>query len=566
MNKPYCLFESLSRDKENKDSFLFDDFLDVLVFRCGDDPVSFFRKAESYIQKGYWLAGYFNYEFGYFLDEALAKLRTKEKIPLAWLGVSKKPKAIQIKNNPPYRVSGIRPNIAEQMYAGKIKKIKGYLAQGLTYQVNYTFKLKFDFAGSPQGLYRDLCLAQPTSYAALINTGQRDVISLSPELFFRTRKNRITVRPMKGTASSSRGLRSKKNLAENLMIVDLLRNDLGRISEKVRVPRLFSVEKYRTLNQMTSTIKARLSRDINLKDFFTALYPSGSVTGAPKIKTMELIKSLEKEPRGVYTGAIGYLSKERSCFNVAIRTLEIKNGNGQIGIGGGIVYDSKPESEYQEALLKAKFFTGLGQPSLIETILLKDKKYYLLDLHLRRLAKSAKEFSYDLNLKALKTKLKNSITAGKFKVKAVLSPKGKIRVEKELLVSAKMPVKITLSSGRIDPANPWLYHKTTQRDFYDRQLKAARKRGFFEVIFLNKKNQVSEGAISNIFIKKGKTLYTPPLKCGLLAGVLRQDLLSRGKVKERVLYLKDLYSADKIYIGNSVRGLLEARLADKIET
>lgn len=567
MNSAYCLFESLTQDKENKDSFLFDDFVDILVFRCGDDPDLFFRKVESYFRKGYWLAGYFSYEFGYYLDEALAKLKTKSKVPLVWLGVSKKPKLFRplLKVDLPYQITGLKPNITKKEYAAKIKKIKDYLSQGLTYQVNYTFKLKFDFAGFSQGLYQDLCQSQPTSYAALINTGQSNVISLSPELFFRIDKDKITVRPMKGTAPCGGTLKSKKILAENLMIVDLLRNDLGRISKNVKVPRLFNIEKYRTLLQMTSTVQAQLNKNLKLKDFFTALHPSGSVTGAPKIKTMELIKSLEKEPRGVYTGAIGYLSKEKSCFNVAIRTIEIKKGKGQMGIGGGIVYDSKPESEYREALLKARFFSNLKQPSLIETILLKGRKYFLLDLHLKRLAKSAGYFSFDLDLSLLKKELRKQVSAGEFKIRVLLGPDGKIKIKKTSLEEVRLPIKVGLSSQRIDSVDPWLYHKTTQRSFYDQELKAARKQGFFEVIFLNRQGQLSEGAISNIFIQKGKMLYTPPIKCGLLAGVLRQDLLNRGKAKEKILYPQDLFVADKVYVGNSIRGLLEARFTDRIK-
>lgn len=382
---PFVFLDTVNQDKENHQSFWFSQFDNILQFYAGDNIAVFFSKLENYLNRGYWLAGYFTYEFGYFLDPALFFLRKKFNFPLAWLGVCREP-LIQIKNkikiplkptdtlarlaSNGVNIKNIKANVTQRDYCQNIEKIKQYLEQGLTYQVNYTFKLKFDFSGDIFNLYQRLKRKQPTAYSAFINTGKNSFLSLSPELFFRKYRNNIYVRPMKGTIT--RGLdkiHDKKNIsefkkctktkAENLMIVDLLRNDLGKIAKRVRTTKLFSVEKYNTLCQMTSTIKASLNPQVTTKDIIAALFPSGSVTGAPKIKTMQLIAGLEKEPRGIYTGAIGYIAPNRDmCFNVAIRTLVLSKGKGELGIGGGIVYDSHDNHEYQEALLKAKFFTN----------------------------------------------------------------------------------------------------------------------------------------------------------------------------------------------------------------
>ena len=475
-----------------------------------------------------------------------------------------------------YEIKNIRPNISQREYAEKIKKIKGYLEQGLTYQVNFTFKEKFDFKGDVIDLYLDLRKSQPTPYSALIDTNEEKILSLSPELFFRIDKNKIIARPMKGTikrgetekedSQSKTNLKeSKKVRAENLMIVDLVRNDLGRISKLVRAPKLFNIEKHPTLYQMTSTVEGKLKKNLSLKEVFSSLFPCGSVTGAPKIKTMQIIKKLEKEPRGIYTGAIGYISpKAKCCFSVAIRTVRIKKNKGELGIGGGIVYDSKAKAEYEEALLKGKFFKdGLEKVGLIESILWdKDKGYFLLDLHLKRLEKSAKSFSYSCKEKEIKKKLKEIVKNENrnLKVRLILDSEGSINIKKEPIKKIKTSVKIRMSSKRVNSKDKFLYHKTTKRAFYDQERKKGLAKGYFETIFLNEKGQLTEGTISNIFVLKNKKLYTPPLKSGLPPGVLREHLIREGKVKEKMLYLKDLKGADKVYVGNSVRGLVETLL------
>ena len=582
LKAPYIFLETANSNLENNTSFLFVNFKEILTFKSSDSLNSFFRRLENYSKKGYWLAGYFSYEFGYFLEKAHCHLKGKSKTSLAWIGVCKKPIEIRRKSNFPllskssYKIKNIRPNISQREYDKKIQRIKHYLEQGLTYQINFTFKEKFDFCGNILDLYLDLRRIQPTPYSSLIDTGKEKILSLSPELFFRINKGKIIARPMKGT--TKRGVTdkedskvkadlrtSKKIRAENLMIVDLLRNDLGRISKLVRAPKLFNIEKHRTLYQMTSTVEGKLRKNLRLKEIFSSLFPCGSVTGAPKIKTIELISKLEKEPRGIYTGAIGYVSPEgKSCFNVAIRTIYLKNNKGELGIGGGIIYDSKAKAEYEEALLKAKFFRdSLIRAGLIESILWDRKKgYYLLDLHLKRLKKSSRHFFIPYKEKEIKKKLEK-IFAKEFKnlkIRLVLRADGKIVIEKETIKKIKTPVKIRISSKRINSKDAFLYHKTTKRVFYDRERKEGLGKGYFETIFLNERNELTEGTITSLFILKNKKLYTPSSQSGLLPGILREHFLKQGKAKEKILYLKDIKEADKIYVGNSVRGLIRAEL------
>ncbi|MFA6282248.1 MAG: chorismate-binding protein, partial [Candidatus Omnitrophota bacterium] len=434
----------------------------------------------------------------------------------------------------------------------------------------------FNFFGDALGFYLSLKQSQPTAYAALINTGSDFIVSLSPELFFKKTGNTIITRPMKG--SFKRGLTQeedegniktlgtdKKNQAENLMIVDLLRNDLGRIAKRVWVPELFNIEKYRTIHQMTSTVSARTKDNVKMKDIFSALFPSGSVTGAPKIKTMGIINELEKESRGVYTGAIGYISpKKTACFNVAIRTVHLKGNKGEMGIGGGIVYDSSSVKEYEEALLKAKFLTkNFPDFSLIETILFHAPYgYFLLPEHLERLKTSCAYFSIAADFKKLEKDLDALAKKEKeFKVRVLVDLSGKINIEKSPVVKPNYPLKVIISSKKIDPENIFLYHKTTERKTYEVERNKALEEGFFEAIFLNKKGQVTEGAISNVFVFKKGIFSTPPVKCGLLNGVLRQYLLKTSVVREKILYLRDLLAADEVYIGNSVRGLVKVQIA-----
>lgn len=586
---PYVLLDACGQTKKESTSYFFCDFERILTFKSSDDPFEFFHKLQNCLDKGYWLSGYITYEMGYYLEPALSYLRKDYDFNLAWFGLARRPMSLgrDIFNSPRKAASKagtikkVKANIAESEYAQAIKKIKGYLEEGDTYQVNFTFKLKFDYEHHPWQLYQQLRKAQPTAYSAFINTGSEYILSHSPELFFKREGNSIITRPMKGTIA--RGLtwesdiaaqnllkENTKTLAENIMIVDLLRNDLGRVSSRVWVSKLFEVERHPTLHQMTSTIQAKLKNNVSWKELFDSLFPSGSVTGAPKIRTMQIIGELEKEPRNIYTGAIGFLSpQKRACFNVAIRTILIKNKKGEMGLGGGIVCDSVAADEYKEALLKGSFLLnntyGFG---LIETMRFeRGKGFYLLDLHLSRLEKSCKYFSIPFNRKKIIACLKKAVVSktGLQKIKMLVDSLGKVSVEVSDLENLAAEVKVVVSEKKVSKDNIYLYHKTTQRHLYEQEYAWAKNQGCFEVIFLNKEQQLTEGSFTNIFIEKKGKWYTPSLNCGLLPGTLRQQLLQERKVFEKELYLQDLFAADAIYIGNSVRGLLRARLVGDFE-
>jgi para-aminobenzoate synthetase/4-amino-4-deoxychorismate lyase len=584
-DKPFILLEAAREEKEEQQTFLFDRFEEIIHLYPGDSIGDFFRKIESYLDKGYWVAGYFTYEFGYFFEPELFK-HFDHKEPLAWVGVCKNPKTYKAQkvkyaqnNKHFYEIKNIHPNIDGKEYSAGIKKIKKHLGEGNTYQVNYTFKMKFDFKGDPLGMYLDLRRVQPTSYLGLINIGQEKILSFSPELFFKIDKGKITSKPMKGTLSRGASLEKEKEgiekfkknekiRAENIMIVDLLRNDIGRISKKVDTESLFNIEKHNTLYQMTSTINGKLRKKISMCDIFAALFPCGSVTGAPKIRTMQITQELEKEPRGIYTGAIGYISPERkACFNVAIRTAVIRGNQGELGVGGGIVYDSDEQEEYKEALLKAKFLIQGDIPfSLIETIKWdKNKGYVFLKEHLRRLQSSCQYFSIPLNIQNLRNSLSKYEKGFKedTRVRVLIDKDAEIVIEHQPLLTIKTPHKIMISSKRVDKNNIFLYHKTTQRNLYESELEKARNKGFLEVIFLNQNGEITEGSFTNIFIEKNGQLFTPPIRSGLLNGIYRQHLLQQHIAQERVMTINDLKIANKIYVCNSLRGLIEVEFTGK---
>ncbi|MFH1094546.1 MAG: aminodeoxychorismate synthase component I [Candidatus Omnitrophota bacterium] len=599
----FVFLDSSLSDQENRQSLLF--INPHKVFSCYkiSGIRSCLRKMQQEKEKGNYLAGFLSYEAGYAFHQ---KLQTEKKynFPLIWMGVFKKPVVYNHVNgsflNAPFKLQSIQRkierkscklsnfklSITKKDYLKNIKRIKELIAAGDTYQVNYTTKLKFDFKGSDFALYQKLRKNQQVGYGALIKSRQFSILSLSPELFFRQTKKHICVRPMKGTMT--RGINAQddikirkflshdpKNRAENIMIVDLLRNDLGKISQtsSVRTTRLFHVETYKTLLQMTSTVESELKKGISLYDLFSSLHPSGSVTGAPKIHTMEIIKQLEPEDRKIYTGCIGYISPENTAaFNVAIRTILLKGTKGEMGVGGGITYSSCPESEWAECKLKAKFIRQSAF-QLIETMRASKKEnIFLFNLHLKRLRASAKFFGFAFDLRNIKTALTQRILTlnpdKTYKIRLLLGISGDISIHTSVLSEQEPHTdtpKICISPHRLNHNNMYLYHKTTNRILYNRALKRYKKQGFFDVIFLNLKGEICESAISNIFLKKNGVYYTPPVSCGLLPGVFREYFLTTHKkiAKEKVLHLDDLKNADEIYCTNSVLGMVKVKLVQK---
>lgn len=341
------------------------------------DPASFvscFNEIENALSKGYYLAGFLSYEAGYCFEEKLRENKAYD-FPLIHLGAYEAPVGYKSCSRlKPFQntLHDLRLNITQDDYFLNIQAIRDYIALGEVYQITYCIKLLFKFHGDPFSLYNLLLREQPVPYPAYIETDSFHILSCSPEMFIKKESAHAVTKPMKGTwrrgdnmisdiAARLRFQYDHKNRAENVMIADLLRNDLGRIGAGIEAPKLFEVAKYKTLFQMTSTVTGRLDKDISVYELFASLFPSGSVTGAPKIRAMQVIKELEREERRIYTGAIGYISPDRNLFfNIPIRTLLIRGGIGEMGIGGGIVWDSTPQGEWDEGMLKAKFLTDIS--------------------------------------------------------------------------------------------------------------------------------------------------------------------------------------------------------------
>ncbi len=576
-----------------------------------------FAEIERAVAAGQCAAGFFSYECGSCFEPKAGIREGRSGAPLAWFGIYERsavfdhntgefaggepPELARFRDDAARAAAGAARSetgaeiaaefaLGEAEYMQRIAAIHEWIRNGDVYQLNFTAPMRIEARGGAAALYARLKARQPTRYGAFVHwQAGRRILSFSPELFFRVENGnggrRIVTRPMKGTAQRGRTAREdrekaewlrgdEKNRAENLMIVDLVRNDLGRVARtgSVHVEELFTVERYPTLWQMTSTVSAELRPEAGFYDIFRALFPCGSVTGAPKVRAMQLIGELEEEPRGVYTGAIGYFSARQTAFNVAIRTLELDGERGAMGIGSGIVIDSDPAGEYRECLLKAEFLTrgegrSPGEFSLIETMLW-DGGYALIDLHLDRLADSAEYFGFACERGAVKAALveyaRGFVDKGARKVRLLLDADGGVRIGDEVLPAADGERRIgraCIAAERTDPADGMYYHKTTHRPLYARAFSEAARDGFDDAIFLNVRGEVTEGAISNVFVKKDGRWFTPPVECGLLPGVYRRHLLeTRPEIEERVLYLDDLRSADAIYLANAVRGLRRVRI------
>ncbi len=572
-------------------NYLFADPVEEITAADPEEAVRAFKRIEEGVAAGLHAAGFFSYELGYCLEDSLKQLIGGRVGRVIDVGLYEAPLVFDADRASGlsgacggFHVSEFTLSETFPAYEKKIAEIKRGIEAGETYQINYTFKVDFQFSGDPAGLYLALREKQPTSYSAILRSGGEWVLSLSPELFFRIEGDRIETRPMKGTvrrgADPEEDSRlaeflasDEKNRAENLMIVDLIRNDLGRVAVEgsVVAPSLFVVEKYETLYQMTSEVRARLSPGVGVEEIFRSIFPSGSVTGAPKISSMKIIGALENGPRGVYTGAIGFIAprRERAVFNIAIRTLAVSGGRGEMGVGGGIVYDSQPESEWDEALLKARFLTSCASStaaaafSLIETLLWSaGEGFFLLELHLQRMSGSAAGFgiSFDANeaVAALASAVEElSPEEGPRRVRLLLGADGRYSAESREFKPLAGGQRFEVSPKTVLSSGPFLRHKTTVRNFYDREHAAAAARGLFDIVFMNERGEITEGAISNILVLMDGELLTPPVECGLLPGVYRRHLLETGEAMESKLTPADLERAEKIYLCNSVRGMVE---------
>ena len=575
-------------------TLLFEDPERVIAVYRPEDVEAGLDIVTDGLSRGLHATGFFAYELGYCLEPKLQSLLPRDRRqPLFWIGLFREPARFTDAETRGWldangalersTISDLQLSWTRDEYTDVFAKVQDYIAAGDVYQINLTLKYRFAFSGDPVALYSALRRKQRVEYGALIGAGDFQVLSLSPELFFRREGKHLTSRPMKGTAPRGRTPREdarlktwltvdEKQRAENLMIVDLLRNDLGRIAKigSVEVTDLFTVETYRTVHQMTSGITAELRADMGLKDMLKALFPCGSVTGAPKVRAMEIIRELEAHPRGVYTGAIGHIAPNGdSQFNVAIRTLFIDaDGAGEMGIGSGVVSDSKADAEFEECLLKAHFLTKADAPfELIETIRWeRGLGFHLLERHLVRLQSSAGHFGYPYDrgkvLGALSAEVER-LDSDVHMVRLLLAEDGTITVTSTgiELPSRETVWRFAISDQRVDEKDALFFHKTTRRQFYDREMERQKAAtGCDEVVFLNKKGELTEGTRTNLFLELDGRLFTPALTCGLLPGTLREELidLPRAAASEAVLTLADLARADRIYLGNSVRGLIRA--------
>jgi para-aminobenzoate synthetase / 4-amino-4-deoxychorismate lyase len=479
-------------------------------------------------------------------------------------------------NKQPCGVAALQPEISELEYFEAVQSALEYIAAGEIYQVNLTFRTDFIFFGSPLSLYRKLRHSQPVNHGAYLQLPDRTILSRSPELFLQRQGDRVVAKPMKGTATKlddNQALaealgRSEKDRAENLMIVDLIRNDLGKIAVtgSVRVDQLFRIEEYPTVYQMVSQVSARIP-DRSLYRTLCALFPSGSVTGAPKIRAMTIIRELERSSRGIYTGAIGHIRRGGDfSFNVAIRTVELINGNrGRMHIGSGIVADSKPTTEYAECWSKARFLTQL-EPDfvLLETLLIRNRKVLRLEAHLQRLRQSAQFFGFKCNEAAVRAAILNAAAkavSDRLRLRLTVDQNSQVEAQIQPLPGLPLQLECAIASERTNSADPLLRHKTTARKLYDdilKQLKAQPT--IFDALFFNERDELTEGARSNVFLIKSGAWFTPPVDSGLLNGVMRQDILSIHKVHEQKLYREDLMSADAVYLSNSLHGLLRVSI------
>jgi para-aminobenzoate synthetase/4-amino-4-deoxychorismate lyase len=584
------LLETSRFDPANRHSYLFLNPTRRIIADRLDEIPQLFREIEIALDQGLWVAGYLSYECGYHF-ERVADLAVPK--PLAWFGLYEQ---VEIFDHfrgaqdldqvwdpdvsaPAVRcepiAASIELEISKESYVTAIARIKEQLAAGNTYQVNFTDRLAFNSPLDPAQVFATLSAQQHVAYSAFMNIEGQAIVSLSPELFFKTEGDRIVTRPMKGTMPRGLDLaddermanllrKDEKNRSEHVMIVDLLRNDLGRIcrSGSVEVKDAFSIERYDTLHQMTSTVVGNLRPGTTFYDIFRGLFPSGSITGAPKHRTMRIIHELERQCRGVYTGAIGFIGPNRSAaFNVAIRTLVMQGGEVSMGVGGGIVADSKAEDEYRECLLKASFLTRRMEPfQLIETMLW-DGEFRLLKLHLDRMESSARYFGFRFDRAQITSTLFNICeppfdSGSRHRIRLTLAADGRAATEVSDCPHEPPQISIWLADERISSSDPFRRHKTTRRDPLDRLYKKARELGFDEVIFTNENGHITEGAISNIFIERRGKLLTPPVTSGVLPGVLRRHILeTREGSQEAVLKVDDLKSADGIYLCSSLRGL-----------
>jgi para-aminobenzoate synthetase / 4-amino-4-deoxychorismate lyase len=583
-------FDDLLPDAER--SFRLAEPVGLIEARRPGEVSGAIEAADAATSRGLWAAGYVAYEAAPGLDPELAvRVRAPDdpfaEMPLAWFALFERkedvPPLEPTHGEPPAASeSAWRPSVDRATYDAAIERIRELIAAGHTYQVNHTIRLRASIHGDARGLYRDLSLAQRGGYAAYLDLGRHRVVSASPELFFRIDGERIRTRPMKGTAPRGRWLAedeevaarlldSAKDRAENAMIVDLLRNDLGRVcvSGSVEVERMFEAERYETVWQLTSTIEGDLRPGTTLLETFRALFPSGSVTGAPKVRTMRIIADLEDSARGPYCGAIGYLAppgsgEPRANFNVAIRTviLDARTQIAEYGVGGGITHDSSASAEYDEVVAKARVLHEMRPAfELFETVPhLPTEGFRHLPEHIERMASSASYFGFRFDAEAAAAVMKEAIaeTSGSSLVRLTLARDGTLATDVRDLPPADQQVRVALDDEPVDPNDVWLLHKTSRRAPYDRR--REKRPDVDDVLLLNDLGEMTESTIANLAVELDGVWVTPPIASGLLPGTYRAVLVRERRLVERPVTVEDLRNATGIALVSSARGWRPATL------
>ncbi|MGZ4152399.1 MAG: aminodeoxychorismate synthase component I [Actinomycetota bacterium] len=572
-------------------SFRLVDPVGVLEATRPEDVAPTIAAAEGGAARGLWVAGFVAYEAAPGLDPALVVRRRPAddpfaRLPLVWFAMFERREETVLpspRDDESPDAEAWRPSVDRGRYDAAIAAIREHIAAGDTYQVNHTLRLRSTIQGDERGLYRDLCFAQRGAHAAYLNAGRYRVLSASPELFFRVDGDRLTTRPMKGTAPRGRWLAedeairstlesSVKDRAENAMIVDLLRNDLGRISltGSVGWSKVFEPERYETVWQLTSTVSSTLEPGAGLTDVFRALFPCGSVTGAPKVRTMQLIAELEDSPRGVYCGAVGYLAPASAAppsasFNVAIRTVvvDVETGIAEYGVGGGITYDSSAEGEFDETVAKARVLTARRPPFQLLETMRRDpgEPIRRVEHHVERLRDSAAYFGFAFDEPEIRRAL-NAAGAGidrPVRIRLLLARGGKVDMSVTSLDrGAPEPVRLALDDHPVDPSDVFLFHKTTMRRRYDEA--RARHPDADDALLVNRAGEITETAVTNVAVERQGIWWTPPIEAGLLPGTERAALLADGTIVERPITVDEARDADAIAVFSSVRGWRRASL------
>nr|AAQ18210.1 probable p-aminobenzoate-synthase component [uncultured bacterium] len=555
--------------------------------------------AHEHARQGRWCVGWVAYEAAPAFDVHLPVHPPEPGQPLALFAVFEH--ALPWPDEAPsaaWQTAPWQSGLNEQDFTDQVEAIRELIRAGEVYQVNLTTPLRSQL--QPQApdtalhYFHALHRSQPDGYAAYLDMasaglvqavpavlGPSHVLSVSPELFFHWHEGRITTRPMKGTAArgttpdtdeaAARHLRtSDKERAENLMIVDLLRNDLSRIAQvgSVRVPSLFDVQALPTVWQMTSTVEARTLDGLRLSDVFGALFPCGSVTGAPKRRAMHHIARLEGAPRGVYCGAVGLMAPGGEVtFNVPIRTVVLRAGQAaweaRCGIGSGITLDATPQAEAQEWRHKQAFLKRAAQPfELLESLRLEQGRVARLEAHLQRLSGGARHFGIPLDLDAAREALALQAQAhpqGTHKVRLLVDAQGRVTCEAAPLAASPWPITVALATRPMPQADEFIAHKTTQRGAY---APFSTPSGCFDTLLWNAQGELTEFTIGNVAVKLAGEWFTPPAASGLLPGVMRQTLLAEGRLRERRITVDELlHQSEGLALINSVRGWLDARLA-----